>query len=65
MAKYLDYEGLTAVVNNVKSLVDVLHITNVEDDCNTNNIRNTEASGSYKLVYASIFNLTFQLSISQ
>ena len=51
MAKYLDYEGLTAVVNNVKSLVDVLHITSVEDDCNTSNIRNTEASGSYKLVY--------------
>ena len=61
MAKYLDYEGLTAVVNNVKSLVDVLHITSVEDDCNTSNIRNTEASGSYKLVYVKNLKLFFKL----
>lgn len=51
MAKYLDLEGLTAVVNNVKSLVDVLHITSVEDTCNTNNINNTTTSGAYRLVY--------------
>lgn len=51
MAKYLDLEGLTAVVNNVKSLVDVLHITSVEDTCNTSNINNTTTSGAYRLVY--------------
>lgn len=51
MAKYLDLEGLTAVVNNVKSLVDVLHITSVEDTCNTSNINNTTTSGTYRLVY--------------
>ena len=51
MAKYLDYEGLTAVVNNVKSLVDVLHITSVEDTCNTSYINNTTTSDAYKLVY--------------
>lgn len=51
MAKYLDLEGLTAVVNNVKSLVDVLHITSVEDTCNTSYINNTTTSGAYRLVY--------------
>lgn len=51
MAKYLDLDGLTAVVNNVKSLVDVLHITSVEDTCNTSNINNTTTSGAYRLVY--------------
>lgn len=51
MAKYLDLDGLTAVVNNVKSLVDVLHITSVEDTCNTSYIKNTTTSGAYRLVY--------------
>ncbi len=51
MAKYLDLEGLTAVVNNVKSLVDVLHITSVEDTCNTSYINNTTTSGAYRPVY--------------
>lgn len=51
MAKYLDLDGLTAVVNNVKSLVDVLHITSVEDTCNTNYIKNTTTSDAYRLVY--------------
>lgn len=59
MAKYLDLEGLTAVVNNVKSLVDVLHITSIEDDCNTSNIINTEASGSYRLVYVKNLKVIF------
>ena len=51
MAKYLDLDGLTAVVNNVKSLVDVLHITSVEDTCNTSYIKNTTTSGAFRLVY--------------
>lgn len=51
MAKYLDLDGLTAVVNNVKSLVDVLHITSVEDTCDTSYIKNTTTSGAYRLVY--------------
>lgn len=51
MAKYLDLDGLTAVVNNVKSLVDVLHITSVEDTCNTSYIKNTTTSSAYRLVY--------------
>ena len=59
MAKYLDLEGLTAVVNNVKSLVDVLHITSVEDACNTSNIVNTEASDSYRLVYVKNLKVIF------
>lgn len=51
MVKYLDLGGLTTVVNNVKSLVDVLHITSVEDTCNTSYINNTTTSGAYRLVY--------------
>ena len=51
MAKYLDLGGLTTIVDNVKSLVDVLHITSVEDTCNTSYIKNTTTSGAYKLVY--------------
>ena len=56
MAKYLDYNGLTTVVNNVKSLVDVLHITSVQDTWSTTYIRNSKASTYSALVYVKSLN---------
>lgn len=56
MAKYLDLDGLTTVVDNVKSLVDVLHITSVQDTWATIYIRNSKTSTYSALVYVKSLN---------
>lgn len=56
MAKYLDLGGLTTVVDNVKSLVDVLHITSIQDTWSTTYIRNSKTSTYSALVYVKSLN---------